>query len=267
MSAGVPSLAEFQRLMKSCIRPGPAARPAGAQEWLNAQRGTPASERLKVYAEGYLVRMREALEEVYEAVRFVVGEREFGALAQAYAAAHPSHDYSLSLVGRALPEFLAGAPVTRGLPFLPDLARLEWLICQAFHAFEQPPLDRAVLASVPTDQWERLQLGFQPSVGLAASAWPILDIWNARRGPRDTVDLTVADRPQRVLVFRRELSVQCEALDEPQFTLLAALLAGRALGEACGAVRASDPLALTSWFARWMGGGLIVRAELASALA
>ena len=261
MTTHAPTLAEFQRWMKSRIRPAGLPSPApsatdGAEELLNAP-----VERLSVYAGGYLARTRESLAEVYEAVRFVLGEQAFTELAHAYAARHPSHDYNLSFAGRALPEFLAGAPVNRRLPFLPDLARLEWLVCQAFHAFEQPPLAPARLAAVPPDVWGRLQLSFQPAVGLAASAWPIRDIWTARRQPRETVNLEVAGRAQRVLVFRQGFEVRCELLDEPEFRLLTGLLAGRSLGDVCLTLSRTEPSAVTPWFARWMSRGIIVRAE------
>jgi hypothetical protein len=246
--------------MKSRIRP---AQPAGraAEEWLNPQRGTPPAERLSVYAGGYLARTREALAEVYEAVRFVLGESAFTELSHAYAARHPSHDSNLSFAGRHLPEFLPDFPLTQRLPFLPDLARLEWLVCQAFHAFDQPPLDSARLGGLPPESWGRLRLTFQPSVAVVASAWPILDIWAARRQPRDSVRLEVAGRPQRVLVRRRSWEVRCDRLTELEHRLLESLLAGRALGEALSAADGRDAAAVQRAFARWMGEGLIVGAE------
>jgi hypothetical protein len=256
MTSPIPSLAEFQRWMKSRIRPTQTAPAPEAEELLNAP-----EERLSVYAGGYLARMREALADVYEAVQFVLGERAFTELAQAYAARYPSHDYNLSFAGRSLPEFLAGSPIAQQLPFLPDLARLEWLVCRAFHAFEQPPLEPSRLAAPPPEAWDRLRLTFQPSLGVVASAWPIRDIWAARREPRGTVNLQIAGRAQRVLVFRRGLEVRCELLEEPECVLLEGLLAGRTLGEVCQALSQADPTAVRAWFARWMQERLIVRAE------
>ena len=167
-----PTLAEFQRWMKSRIRPGGPASGAPAETLLNRQRGVAPDERLAVYAGGYLARTQDALAEVYEAVRQVLGEQSFTALAASYAARYPSREYNLSFAGRHLPELLAEPPYASRLPFLPDLARLEWTVCQAFHAFEAPPLDPAKLAAVPSDLWGRLRVRFQPSVGLVESRWP-----------------------------------------------------------------------------------------------
>ena len=257
-----PSLRELQRLMRSAIRPASGrADPHASWAILNPQRGVPGAERLSVYAGGYVARTREALAEVYEAVQHVVGDRTFTNLAHTYAARYPSHGYNLSLVGRHLPEFLASDPLTQQLPFLPDLARLEWLVCEAFHAFDEPPLDPARLARHSLDEWERTQLTFQPSVGLMASPWPILDIWTARTRPRSEVSIDLVHRPQRVLVFRQSLQTKCELVDEQPYKVLEGLMAGQTLGAVCGdlaGLTGDERLPLAEWFARWASQGLIV---------
>lgn len=261
-----PSLADLQRWVKSRVRPAGDAPSGAPPDILNPQRGTPGAERLAVYAGGYVARIRHALTEAYGAIRHVAGERAFTELARGYAERHPSHDYNLSLAGRHLPEFLAGWPLTSTLPFLPDLARLEWLVRQAFHAFEEPPFDPRRFAQLPLEDWGRARLAFQPSVGLAASAWPILDIWAARTQPRSAVDIDLVNHPQRVLVFRQQLEVRCELLDERQHAVLAGLLAGRPLGAVCEelATQASQgvPRLLRDWFAGWVARGLIIGCEL-----
>ncbi len=255
-----PSLHEVQRWVKARIRPqGTASATTMPAGLLNAQRGTPGEERLAVYADGYVTRMREALAEVYEAVHHVLGDRPFHALAHAYAARHPSHDYNLSVAGRHLPTFLGQWPQTERLPFLPDLARLEWAISEAVHAFDERPLDPQRLDAVPLGAWDRRRLVLQPSVRLLSSAWPIVDIWQARTQPREQVNIDLVDHPQRVLVFRYELQARCMVVDARQYAVLEGLVAGRALGEVCGALaRAAgeESLPLADWFADWAKHGL-----------
>ncbi len=257
-----PSLRDLQRWMKARILPRPGAASAALMSpRLNPQRGAPGEERLAGYAGGDLARTREALREAYPAVLHLVGEPAFDALAHAYTERYPSQDYNLSLVGRHLPEWLPGTPLTHQLPFLPDLARLEWAVSEAFHAFEQTPAGANPLAALSVERADRSTLVFQPSVRLVASPWPILDLWQARHQARKTIDLPVMDRPQRVLVARRGLQVHCELVDERQGVLLESLLDGCTLGEACATLadRSGDAaLPLSDWFARWVAGGLIV---------
>lgn len=258
MKTREPSLREFQQWMKAQIIPG--RKPLAQNSPLNPQAGTPGHERMHVYAGGYLTRIHSALEEVFEAVHHVLGEGAFFELAESYAQQFPSQDYNLSLSGRHLPEFLRTWKRTEELPFLPDLAKLEWQVCAAFHSFDRPALDGKHLLGVSPEKYEHLKLEFQPSVGLIESAWPILDIWQARKQPREAININLINRPQRVLVYRKQIQVMCEPVNAAQSALLSGLLQGKTLGEACTqlADQAEAP-PLSEWFSTWMSLGLITR--------
>jgi hypothetical protein len=258
-----PSLREYQRWFQARVLPR-TAPPAEERAWLNPQRGVAGAERLAVYAEGYLARTEEALAEVYEAVRQIVGPKTFAGVSRDYAARHPSHDYNLSRIGRHLPAFLATHALAARLPFLPDLAQLEWQVSVAFHAVHAPPLDGAAWAALPLAAWAGVRVRFQPSVSLVRSAWPILDLWQTRRQPRATIDVDLRGRPQAVLVSRQGLTVRCEALADAPARVLGALLEGRPLGAALGALEAAAETGpAQQWFAVWAGAGLIAGLELA----
>ncbi len=222
---------------------------------------------MRVYADGYVARIREALAEVYEAVRHLVGEQAFTELAIAYAEARPSTDYNLSFVGRGLPGFLVGSPLTSRLPFLPDLARLEWLPGSGFHAFDAAPLEPRAITGRSLDEWAAMRVRFHPSVGCLASAWPVLDLWEARQQPRHTINLLLLDRPQQVLVCRHDERVRCDGVSREEADLIAQLLAGRPLGAACERLAEQgrvESLPVAEWFERWMRQGLIVGCERAA---
>ena len=221
-------------------------------------RGTVA-ERLHVYAGGYPARIQESLEESFPAVAHVLGPRAFTSLTHRYLRAVPPPSYNLNDVGAALPDFLRGDALTPSLPFLPDLARLEWQLTRAFHAFDEPPLDPTVLSAWSTEDWERAILRFQPSVALVTSEWPIRSIWEARETPVDEIDLDLRDRPDRVLIYRSALTVHCESLGVDEAAALNALLDERTLGEVSEALAAAGhaPGTVSEWFARWMSLGII----------
>lgn len=264
---GEPSLQQVQRWMKARIRSTPGGSTGELAACLNEQGGAPGIERLSVYAGGYLTRTEKALAEVYEAVRHVVGKPAFTELAKAYARQHPSGEYNLTFRGRSLPAFLETSPLTERLPFLPDLARLEWLICRAFHAREQPPLDAARLMALPLEAWERARLSLQPSVAFLASAWPVRDIWEARKQPREAIAIDVVDRPQRVVVYRQGFTVKCAVVEEAEGAFLDGLLAQRRLGELCEslAARGVEQDRLFRWCAHWMQLGLFIGCDTGNA--
>jgi hypothetical protein len=128
----------------------------------------------------------------------------------------------------------------------------------------------------PAWSWERACLAFQPSVRVVRSAWPVLELWEARKTSREQINVNLVDRPQGVLVLREGVRVRCELIDAPQAEALSALMSGVSLGELCeqltrcsglpasptdtsqGGAQAGDPPPVRAWFSRWAGLGLIV---------
>ena len=99
-----------------------------------------AVQRLEIYANATFHRMREALEQEFDALARALGDTGFHDLVASYLLVHPSRRPSLRHVGEALPEFLAGhgvaEPFRRRWPWAADLARLEWALSLAFDAPE-----------------------------------------------------------------------------------------------------------------------------------
>jgi len=258
-----PSLLELERWMKSQI--DRKSIKSGNREALrdtvplNFQGGDPGENRLSVYEGGYIARTREAIKEVYEALCHVLGPRQTFELVEAYASEYPSENYNLSFFGRHLPEFLLKYPLTQDLPFLPDLAKLEWQVCNAFHAEEQSPMNPQTLAGLSEEAWDRITLQFQPSVSLISSEWPVLDIWESRKTSVPEIKIDLVGRPQNVLIFRQGLRVYAESIAKKEFQILEGLLAGQSLGAISGELIEDDEeyLPISDWFSRWMNLGLI----------
>lgn len=226
---------------------------------VDTPRAGSVAERLRVYADGYPARVQEALAETFPAVAHVIGRSALASLTARYIRAVPLHSYNLSETGAALPAFLQQDLLSSHLPFLPDLARLEWRITEAFHAHEEPRLDPTPLAAWTLVDWERAVLRFQPAVALVRSQWPIRELWEARHTPVEEIDIDLRDRPDQVLVHRQGLDVTCESLGADEATALGALLEGHTLGAVhqMPTLRGCDAAAAYTWFARWAGLGLI----------
>ncbi|HVM95528.1 MAG TPA: DNA-binding domain-containing protein, partial [Candidatus Acidoferrales bacterium] len=226
-----------------------------------------AGDRLQVYAAGYPARIIEALNESFPAVAHVLGAGAFGALVHRYIGTVALRSYNLNDAGAAFAGFLQTDPLSQDLPFLADLARLEWAVASAFHAYELPVFDASTTADWTIENWERVTIQFQPSVVLVKSNWPIREIWDCRDTPIESIDLDLRNRADRVLVCRQGDMVACESLDDGQATALEALLSGQTLGEVI-AVRGEhgdNPESVAAWFAGWMSRRLIASCTLVSA--
>jgi len=231
---------------------------------LNPQGGVSGLERLEVYAQGYIARIHEALNESYKAVEHVLGHEMFVKLTEDYAKRYPSEDYNLSLAGRHLSSFFQDYKTARELPFLGDLASLEWSITEAFHAFEIPAESLEMLGLLSDEEWEKIKIEFQPHVRILNSDWPVWDIWQARKEPVEKIKIDLINRPQQVLIYRKEWQVKCESVNKTQFFLLDGLLQLKTLGEVTEKLleNENEPLEVSRYFSHWVQNGLIARVYL-----
>jgi hypothetical protein len=216
-------------------------------------------ERLMVYAGGYSARIAGVLAETFPAVAHVIGPQALQHLTRRYVDAVPLRSYSINAAGTAFSTYLRDDPLTTSLPFLPDLALLEWRVAEAFHAHWEPPLDPAVFAAWKMAMWERAVLRFQRAVSIVSSAWPIRVIWQHRDTPVEQIDIDVRPRRDHVLVRRVGFKVACDSLPAGEAAALGALLAGQPLGNVVQllAQQSEDPAMISTWFARWARWGTI----------
>lgn len=194
----------------------------------------------------------QALESAYPIVRKIVGEEFFRGLAREYARTCPSASGDLNEYGAELAGFVAAFPHTQDLPYLPDVARMEWLAHRAYYAADAGSF---VLESL--DETSRLAL--TPPCALLASEWPLARIWTVHQDDYEgEIDVDLDAGAQRILVHRPRWRAQVRALAPGDFRFLDCARAGRTLGEALETAlaedRAFDPsLAL----ARWVDAGVV----------
>ncbi|MGA7803702.1 MAG: hypothetical protein WCB02_03650, partial [Bradyrhizobium sp.] len=128
------------------------------------------------------------------------------------------------------------------LPYLPDVAELEWAVSRALHAPDAERLDPARLAEVAPEDCGRLRLIAEPSLGLLHLRHPADAIWRAvlagddagRDGGLD-VGLGAIDPGSGevfVLIERTIAGVTVARLPAAHWRLLAGLCAGRPIEEA-----------------------------------
>lgn len=253
-------LREIQAWLAGCIVDPSRLDSAGPAAVLGVPPSGDLAARLHAYADGYPARIHESLTEGFPAVMHLVGTGQAFALTQRYIVAHPPRSFNLNHAGSGLVEFLRQDALTASLPFLPDLAWLEWLLLRAFHAEEQAPLDPARIAQWDDGAWASARIRFQPAVAVISSEWPLRDLHDARATPLEEIDIEVRDRPDHVLIRRRGVAVHRDGINATEARVLRALLAGQTLGAVMQSLadHQQDADAIGGWFARWMQQGLIV---------
>jgi hypothetical protein len=200
----------------------------------------PSAERLRIYHNHTLTSLSTALGDNFPVARRLVGDEFFRAAAKRFVAAAPPRDPCLSAYGAGFADFLAGFEPARALPYLPDVARLEWLRIDVTFAPEMPALDLAALAATPADEQGWLKLALRPSVGLMTSPYPVDRIWQANREV-EVPPVDLESGPVRLLVWRNQEGCRFEHLDIGSFAFFGAAARRATLEEAAEAAFAADP--------------------------
>jgi hypothetical protein len=195
--------------------------------------------RLAIYRNAILANRRRALRAAFPVVARLVGDGFFDEAALRYGEACPPGGADLNRYGATFAAFLAAYPHAAAMPWLADVARLEWAWHESLAAADAPGMDFAALSRVPEGEQPGLRLLLHPSVRLVRSAWPVLSIWEANQPDRDgTPDRE--DGADDVLVWREAQRVLLARLAPPEAAFVDAVARGLALEEAAGITDAWD---------------------------
>jgi hypothetical protein len=203
--------------------------------------GLAPDARLRIYRNNTLITLTEALKATFPVVCRLVDERFFAYAADAYIRAHPPRAPCLSEYGGDFASFLEGFPPTASLAYLPDVARLEWALNEAYHAADAPPLDPAHIAAVPAERQAALRFTSHPAMRLFRSGFPVDRIWEANQpASADPGPIDLDAGGCALLIWRAGIEVRYRSLGDSRFAFLSALGNGASLEDAYRAGIALD---------------------------
>lgn len=211
--------------------------PAGLRSW----NGSDPARRLAVYRNNVVCSLVDALADSFPVTLLVVGEDFFRAMAAAFVRRHPPNSCVLAHYGEGYARFIADFEPAAGLPYLPDLARLEWLRLQALHAADAAPVSQAELGAVLADptRLADLVLHWHPSMALLASGHAVVTLWAAHQSEGDMPSVEIFHAEQAA-VLRAGWEVLLLPMDPAAAAFLGASLRGEPLGAAAAAGTAVD---------------------------
>ena len=235
----MPSLRELQQEFAAAVLAGDGVPPPFAT--VPAERG---AERLAIYRRAVFANYRNALGATYPVVKKLVGEPFFHAAVDAFVLAHPSVSGDLNVYGGAFGSYLAGYGPAAALPYLPDVARLEWAMDEANRAADDDVSPDAVLAAFAAIAPERLpalRLRLAAACRLVVSKFPILRIWQVNQcGAKQDERVSLDEGGVAVLIRRDAHGVSLARIGAGEHAWLAALAVGATLGAAIDAAQDAD---------------------------
>lgn len=225
----------LQRDDGAALRAQLAARPAGVTRGLQAYQANAGAS------------AERALAAAFPTVQALVGEDSFAALSRAFWHAEPPVRGDLAHFGAGLPAFIAASASLADVPYLADVARLDWQLAEAERALDAQLAPETLQRLTDTDP-ARLRLALMPGVAVLASAYPIVSLWNAHQPSDDA-----AQRRQRLdlsqgehaVVWRAGWRACADTLAPAAAAWMQALLDGASLAAALE--RAGSGFAFEAW--------------------
>jgi len=198
------------------------------------------AQRFKVYRNNVLHSLTRALAARFPVIEQLVGAEFFAAMARVFIVASPPADPVLLRWGGTFPAFLDQFPPVSHLPYLGDVARLEYARGHAYHAADADPV---VPDALCVRRLEELRLALHPSVSLFSSRMPAVRIWQSHLP--DATRMPISHGPDHAMIARQpDFTVVVERIDPDTFAVLSALRDGKTLGHAAGKADPTPALTL-----------------------
>ncbi|HVY05917.1 MAG TPA: DNA-binding domain-containing protein [Burkholderiales bacterium] len=216
--------------------------------------------RFAIYRGNARATAAKALLAAYPVIGRLVGEEFFSGLAREYETRFPSASGDLNEFGGSFAAFLADFAPAREIPYLADVARLEWQVHSAHYAADAPMFDPAALIALSAEEQLALRPRLHPACRLIRSDYPLERIWAVNQ-PGFEGDLAVdfSRPPANVLVYRPRFRVEVRELDASAAAFLAATHAGGTLEQALAAAQSRDiSFDLAGSLLEWVGSAIIV---------
>lgn len=227
-----------QRCFAEALLDPEQACPPGLITW-NA---SDPARRFAVYRNNVIVSLVDALADTFAVTQDLVGEAFFRAMARVFAYANPPTSRLLVFYGETFPEFIERFPPAASLPYLADVARLEFLRVRAYHAADVAPVRSEDIVAVLADEDKLPDLGLalHPSLAVLDSAAAVVALWAAHQGIGALATL-VPDVPETALIVRDGLDVEVMKIPRATGVFIKAVKRGATLGDAMALAQRSDP--------------------------
>jgi uncharacterized protein (UPF0276 family) len=202
-----PDLSTLKQWEASLAKHMTSGDPTEAASLITQIKSTPVPNQmgLNVYQQGYFLRIRDTLRDLFPTLFYIVEDVGFDHIVADYLQSVALTHYSLDHAGKDLEMLLRSGQTTFqpgvSLSLLADLAALDWALVKAYGALNAATLKPEYFSSLKPEDWEGLTFSVAPHVSILELTSNPLPIWEAakQRAPE-------APAPQRgdttILVYR-----------------------------------------------------------------
>ena len=221
------SLAESQTVFRQAIA---QSSDAATPTMLTAPRG--AATRFAIYRRHHRESLTRHIRGRFPTVEWLLGTPRMMDLAAAFVCDTPPSAPCMAEYGLDFAGYLAADPVCQVLPYVQDVALLDWHLGDVAVAVDLPAVTIAELATFDPDRLADLALSLQPGARYLESNWPIDDLVRVRLSERAPEQLAFAPLPVAIEIRGARGHFAISRLSPAALRFRTALSHGSTLGDA-----------------------------------
>ena len=218
------------------------------------------ASRFGIYRGNARANAARALAATYPVIGKIVGGEFFSGLAHEYESRFPSVSGDLNTYGESFAAFLAVFAPAQDIPYLADVAQLEWRVHHAHYAADANPFEPARLRLVPAEKQLHLIPKLHPACSLLHSEFPLARVWEVHQDSHHgEFEVDFSRGPAGVLVYRPRFRVEVRQIADAESAFLAAAQVGETLEVALTAAHSLDvSFDLGRSLGEWIGSSVII---------
>lgn len=231
----MPSLSETQAAFRLAVVANDAAMPT------TLVAPAPLAGRLAIYRRHFREALIRHLAGRFPTVEWLLGTGRFVSLAEPFIRTSPPSAPCMAEYGAGFANALEQPEVAGSLPYLADMARLDWILGDVAVAIDLPPVAITALAAWPAERLPDLGLRLQPGVGYLRSGWPVDDLVRVRLVDEPPKKLEFNASPVALEIRGARGQFGIGRLDLADFAFRSALRDGATLGGAIEQALCTEP--------------------------
>ena len=226
--------------------------------------GNPESldSRLSIYRNNVILGLINALEDKFPVCLRLLGADNFRQLAKEYIGDNLPNSPVMFEYGKSFSKYISNNDVIKHVPYLPDVAKLEYCIGEAYHAPNSPFMTLSDFEEIGASRLFNSQVTLHPSVACFHSNYPIVEIWKTNSYDQEVKSITILNA-EDVLVSRPSFEIIIESLPVGAVSFIKQLSDGKLMSEAVAFVNDMNKnFDLTKCLQIMMKSGVIANIKL-----
>ncbi len=227
-------LIELQNLFEKAILDKDETSRQRLYQQIKAPSNLSNQDGLAIYNGSIFAQLIQTLKSIYPVCHSLVGDKFFEGCANIYAQNNPSTSPDLGDYGESFPQFLAEFKHAQSLPYLPDVAKLEWHWHRVYIGLDSKMLDIQALGKVPQENWGEIIFSIPENSILIESIYPIHRIWEISQPDYEGDEgVNLDEGGIKIFLWRQDYDMRMDFPSDEEWYFLQALSKKVDFGEVC----------------------------------